>query len=60
MKYKDYEFPKWAEYVGWCIALSSIVAIPLYAIILFARQTGSVREVREKNRPYVEFRFCFQ
>lgn len=46
MKYKSYVFPKWAEYIGWCIALSSIVAIPIYAIVLLARQKGSLKEVR--------------
>jgi len=45
VKYKTYTFPKWAEYTGWCIALSSILAIPIYAIILLARQTGSLKEV---------------
>jgi hypothetical protein len=46
VKYKTYVFPKWAEYLGWCIALSSILAIPIYAIALFARQTGTMKEVR--------------
>ena len=44
--YKKYRFPKWAEYLGWSIALSSIVAIPIYAIIFFARQKGTLKEVR--------------
>ena len=44
--YKKYRFPKWAEYFGWCIALSSIVAIPVDAIVFFARQTGTLKEVR--------------
>ncbi len=55
MKYKNYRFPTWAEYTGWCIALSSILAIPIYAIILFARQTGSLKEVKE----ILNFRFGF-
>lgn len=46
VKYKNYQFPKWAEYSGWAIALSSILAIPIYAIILLARQTGTLKEVR--------------
>jgi hypothetical protein len=45
VKYKNYQFPRWAEYTGWCITFSSISAIPIYAIALFARQTGSFREV---------------
>ncbi|CAF4424915.1 unnamed protein product, partial [Adineta steineri] len=44
VKYKTYQFPTWAEYIGWCIALSSILAIPIYAIALFARQTGTMKE----------------
>ncbi|CAF1447953.1 unnamed protein product [Adineta steineri] len=44
VKYKNYQFPTWAEYIGWCIALSSILAIPIYAIALFARQTGTMKE----------------
>ncbi|MCC7159960.1 MAG: hypothetical protein IT281_10545 [Ignavibacteria bacterium] len=35
MKYKNYQFPSWAEYIGWCIALSSILGIPNYAVVLF-------------------------
>lgn len=50
MKYKSYVFPKWAEYIGWCIALSSILAIPIYAIILLAKQTGSLKEVKEEQK----------
>ncbi|UJR32612.1 hypothetical protein I4U23_020072 [Adineta vaga] len=42
--YKKYRFPKWAEYLGWCIALSSILAIPIYAIIFFVRQKGTFKE----------------
>ncbi|CAF0965451.1 unnamed protein product [Adineta ricciae] len=42
--YKKYRFPKWAECLGWSIALSSIVAIPIYAIVFFARQTGTLKE----------------
>jgi hypothetical protein len=52
VKYKSYVFPTWAEYTGWCIALSSILAIPIYAIVLFARQTGSIKEVREISNSY--------
>ncbi|CAM4794437.1 unnamed protein product [Rotaria magnacalcarata] len=44
VKYKNYQFPSWAEYIGWCIALSSILAIPIYAIAFFAKQTGSFKQ----------------
>lgn len=56
MKYKTYQFPKWAEWIGWCIALSSILAIPIYAIFLFAKQTGSLKEVQiEKKKKDFNF-----
>ncbi|CAF1494150.1 unnamed protein product [Adineta steineri] len=42
--YKKYHYPKWAEYIGWCIVLSSILAIPIYAVALFARQKGTFKE----------------
>ncbi|XP_061101088.1 sodium-dependent noradrenaline transporter-like [Conger conger] len=32
LKYDEYTFPKWSNYVGWGIALSSILLVPFYAI----------------------------
>lgn len=31
-KYNDYEFPKYTEYVGWAITLSSVIMIPLFGL----------------------------
>jgi len=59
VKYKTYKFPKWAEYIGWCIALSSILAIPMYAIVFFARQTGSLKEVKRKHRRFLYLIYLF-
>ncbi len=59
MKYKNYVFPNWAEYVGWCIALSSILAIPIYAIFLFATQTGSLKEVKIEEKKILMVNLSF-
>ncbi|CAF1211881.1 unnamed protein product [Didymodactylos carnosus] len=38
---KDYVFPVWAETVGWCIALLSIIAIPLGAMHAIYKADGN-------------------
>lgn len=30
--YGSYTFPPWANMVGWCLAMSSMSMVPLYAI----------------------------
>lgn len=35
--YKDYIYPWWGEFLGWCLAFSSILFIPIYAIYLFIK-----------------------
>jgi hypothetical protein len=52
--YKNYRYPKWAECIGWFVALSSILAIPIYAIVLFLRQKGSLKEVFTQIFPMVD------
>ncbi|KAL1501998.1 hypothetical protein ABEB36_007213 [Hypothenemus hampei] len=42
--YNDYFYPNWAEWIGWFLALSSIMMIPLAAIIHLCKSTGSLRE----------------
>lgn len=45
LKYNDiYEFPAWATTLGWCMALSSIVQVPIYAIYLLIKTPGSFSE----------------
>jgi hypothetical protein len=38
---KDYIYPVWAEIFGWCIALLSIIAIPLGAIHAIYKADGN-------------------
>lgn len=45
LKYNDiYEFPPWATTLGWCMALSSIVQVPIYATYLLIKTPGSLAE----------------
>lgn len=44
LQYNDYNYPTWAEWVGWGLALSSILMIPLVAIIQLIKTPGTFRE----------------
>lgn len=44
--YRDYQFPVWAQVLGWIIASLSLLCIPVYAIITIVQAPGdSFREV---------------
>lgn len=45
LQYDDYSYPNWAEWVGWSLALSSIMMIPLVATLQILRTPGSFKEV---------------
>lgn len=45
MEYEDYAFPAWATVVGWGIALSSMMFVPLYAIYKFFSLPGTFKQV---------------
>jgi hypothetical protein len=45
LTYDDYVFPPWANWVGWGIALSSMVLVPVYVIFKFLSMRGSLWEV---------------
>uniref|UniRef100_A0A8C9QZE0 Transporter n=3 Tax=Scleropages formosus TaxID=113540 RepID=A0A8C9QZE0_SCLFO len=38
--YGTYVFPMWANMIGWCIAISSMTMVPLYAIYKFCTLPG--------------------
>ncbi|XP_044263787.1 sodium-dependent noradrenaline transporter-like isoform X1 [Tribolium madens] len=44
LKYNDYFYPKWAEWVGWSLALSSIIMIPLVAVLQLIKAKGTFKE----------------
>ena len=48
LKYNDYKYPSWAEWIGWSLALSSILMIPLVALISIIQTPGTLKEVGEK------------
>ncbi|XP_047001911.1 sodium-dependent noradrenaline transporter-like [Schistocerca americana] len=44
LQYNDYHYPSWAEWVGWGLALSSILMIPLVATVQLLSSTGTCKE----------------
>ncbi|KAK3509721.1 hypothetical protein QTP70_008462 [Hemibagrus guttatus] len=44
MEYEGYVFPTWATVVGWGIALSSMIFVPLYAIYKFLSLPGTFKQ----------------
>lgn len=42
---EDYEYPKWAEYMGLCMSFTSMIWVPGYAIYYLVTQPGTLREV---------------
>lgn len=45
LQYQNYKYPMWAEWIGWSLALSSIMMIPIVAIIQLCHTPGSLKEV---------------
>ncbi|XP_027049078.1 sodium- and chloride-dependent taurine transporter-like [Pocillopora damicornis] len=44
LEYNGYKYPDWGETIGWIMALSSIVCIPIVMIYKLATTPGSLRE----------------
>ncbi|RWS28887.1 sodium- and chloride-dependent GABA transporter 1-like protein, partial [Leptotrombidium deliense] len=40
----DYTYPWWGEFIGWCMALASILWIPGYAFVYLFKQKGTLRD----------------
>ncbi|MCJ8728484.1 hypothetical protein PDJAM_G00004980 [Pangasius djambal] len=40
-KYGSYSFPMWANMLGWCLSISSMILVPIYAIYKFCVLPGS-------------------
>jgi len=43
--YGKYTFPMWANVVGWCLAISSMSLVPLYAIYKLCSLPGKFCDV---------------
>ena len=41
ISYDGKPYPVWAEFIGWCIALSSILTIPVFALVNLLRAEGT-------------------
>uniref|UniRef100_A0A8C6TI36 Transporter n=1 Tax=Neogobius melanostomus TaxID=47308 RepID=A0A8C6TI36_9GOBI len=44
LKYDDYVFPYWANVIGWGIAMSSMLLVPVYAVYKFCTVPGTLKE----------------
>ena len=42
----DYRYPLWADVVGWAIALSSMLMIPILSIAQLSMTPGTLKEVK--------------
>ena len=46
ISYQNKAYPGWAEFLGWCLALASMLLIPAFAIVQYKKSKGySVSEV---------------
>jgi len=43
--YKEYVYPWWGELLGWCMAFSSMLVIPIYAVYKITNNKGTLKEV---------------
>lgn len=45
IKYNDvYEYPTWAIAFGWCLAFSSMIAVPIHVVYAFYTTPGTFKE----------------
>ncbi|KAK6633143.1 hypothetical protein RUM43_012887 [Polyplax serrata] len=44
LQYEEYRYPSWAEGVGWSLAMSSILMIPVTAIVTLYKTEGTLKE----------------
>lgn len=52
LDYIGYVYPPWGEFIGWLLALSSMLCIPFYAIYRFVTTPGDFRQrCKELFRP---------
>uniref|UniRef100_A0A665X7W4 Transporter n=1 Tax=Echeneis naucrates TaxID=173247 RepID=A0A665X7W4_ECHNA len=49
LNYDDYTFPDWSNVIGWGVAMSSMLFVPIYAMYKFFSVPGTLREVSIKT-----------
>ncbi|CAF1055632.1 unnamed protein product [Brachionus calyciflorus] len=47
--YKNYVYPWWGEAIGWLMALSSMLVIPIYAFYKVIKSNGSLKKIVRPN-----------
>jgi len=47
---RTYKYPRWAILFGWAMACSSVIMIPLTAIVKLAMEEGTLRQVSTAGR----------
>ena len=52
--YGDYMYPNWAVGLGWCIAVSSLLPIPICFLFELLKHEGTLTEVRQKRMKFNE------
>jgi len=54
--YGTYKFPHWAPFVGWCLSLTSVSAIPVVMILQILKEQGPIIErIKWLVRPAADF-----
>ncbi|GAB6030956.1 Sodium- and chloride-dependent GABA transporter 1 [Chamberlinius hualienensis] len=57
LKYLDYEYPWWGEFIGWVLGLSSMLCIPGYMIYKWCVTTGTFKQrVKKLCRPEIDLK----
>lgn len=49
LRYESYDYPDWADGIGWGLACLSMFQIPFWAIVSICSQKGSLKEVINNN-----------
>ncbi|KAM7237118.1 hypothetical protein CapIbe_011362 [Capra ibex] len=51
--YNQYQYPRWAEAIGFLMALSSVICIPFYALFYFRRTDGDtfLQHLKNSTKP---------
>lgn len=54
LKYNDYTYPVYAEYIGWTITLASVVMIPLFAMLELGKVCQGSKKLKVRRRMFSE------